>query len=304
VVSERTAALRAEPSPDPGLAASQPVKPPVAVGNRALARAAGSLPALAGRGLRADSAVLARAAVRRRALMRATKVQTSQGEFSVDNYNEFDSDSGNDTNKRCGVDIKITFKSPESLTSNKIGFVQVMKCVDGDGKPLLFANEKPRATDAKSGDAGWTVDRLKDRKWGYYGMDNDGTAAGNMGLGSRTSKDSATDAWMKDAVRLAREQGKTFSCTALTFAIDIEHGRYLGGVTWGYSVGTDGKVTKNTLAEADWTDAQRAAVAGWNAQSKLDDVTKRNDPDQQKLPEAPRAIGDFPVDPNAASMVG
>jgi hypothetical protein len=109
---------------------------------------------------------------------------------------------------------------------------------------------------------------------------------------------------MKDAVRLPREQGKTFSCTALTFAIDIEHGRYLGGVTWGYTVGTDGKVTKNTLAEADWTDAQRAAVAGWNAQAALHDDSKRNDPNQQTLPAAPRAIGDFPLDPNATSMVG
>ena len=237
-------------------------------------------------------------------LMRDTKVTTSQGEFSVENYNEFDSDSGNDTNKRCGVDIKLTFTSPESVKSTKIGFVQIMKCIDGDGKPLLFDNEKPRATDASSGDAGWTVDRLSGRKWGYYGMANDGSAQGNMGLGSRASKDTATSAWMTDAVRLARSQGKTFSCTALTFAIDIEHGTYLGGVTWGYSVATDGKVTKNTLGEADWTDAQRAAVSGWNAQSKLDDHAKRNDPDQQVLPGAPRAIGDFPVNPNPTSMVG
>jgi hypothetical protein len=285
----------------PDTSSPKAAAPPL--GNRAVARSVAQAAAQpAGRGLRPEGALIARLAQRRIQRV-ATKVQSSNGEFSIDNYTEVDDDKDNDTRKKCGVNIDVTFHPPEGIKSSKIAFVQMMKCLKGDGTPLLFSNESPRATDADSGDAGWAVDRLKDNKWGYYGMDDDGTAGGNLKLGSRTDKTTFVDAWMHDRISLTREAGKSGGCTAMTFAIDVEHGRYLGGFGWGYSVDTSGKVTKNKLEAVDMGEVQRAAIKGWNKQAKLEDTTKRNAPAQELLPEAPNPIGDFPYDPNATTKV-
>jgi hypothetical protein len=301
-MSERSLVPRTEQARQSSPAPPSPKAPAPPLGNRAVARSvarAGERPP--GRGLRPDGALLARLAIQRT----PTKVQSSNGEFSIDNYDEVDGDKDNDTRKKCGVNIDVTFHPPEGMKSSKIAFVQMMKCLKGDGTPLLFANESPRATDADSGDAGWAVDRLKDNKWGYYGMDDDGTAGGNLKLGSRTDKTTFVDAFMHDRISLTREAGKSGGCTAMTFAIDVEHGTYLGGFGWGYSVDTSGKVTKNKLQAVEMGDVQRAAIKGWNKQAKLDDTTKRNAADQELLPEAPKPMGDFNVpDPNAATQVG
>jgi hypothetical protein len=135
-------------------------------------------------------------------------------------------------------------------------------------------------------------------KQGYYGMEDNGTAGGNLKLGSRTDKDTSVDAFMHDRISLGRQAGKTAGCTAMTFAIDIEHGDYLGGFCWGYSVDASGKVTGNPLVAGEMGDVQRAAIKAWNAQAKNTDRTKRNAPDQQLLPED-RPLGDFNIDPNA-----
>jgi len=287
-----------EPHPEQP-AAPKPVPAP-ALSNRAVARSL-TPPAPAGRGLRPDAAIARLAASPRRAIARtATKIE-SYGTFSIDNYDPVDTDKDNDTTKSCGINIDVTYTPPPHIKSNKIGFVQMMKCLKGDGTPLLFENEKPRATDAKSGDEGWAVDRLAGKKQGYYGMEDSGAAGGNLKLGSRTDKDNAVDAFMHDRISLPRQAGKTAGCTAMTFAIDIEHGKYLGGFCWGYSVDASGKVTGNALVAGDMGEVQRAAIKAWNEQAKNKDAAKRNAPDQQLLPED-RPLGDFNVDPKIKTM--
>ena len=289
---ERSAATPSRQAPRSPRTASRPST--ASAGNRAVARCAARAAKLPpGRGATGATA-------RRRLLRAATKVQ-SYGEFSIDNYDPVDTDKDNDTTKTCGINIDVTYTSPESIRSNKIGFVQMMKCLKGDGTPLLFANEVARATDAKSGDEGWAVDRLKGMKWGYYGMEDTGLAGSNLKLGSRTDKTTSTDAFMHDKIQLGREAGKTAGCTAMTFAIDIEHGNYLGGFSWGYSVSADGKVTANTLGPAVMGKVQYAAIRGWNTQAELKDATKRNAPSQELLPTAEPPVGDFPYDPNAVT---
>jgi hypothetical protein len=289
---------------DPPKGARSAAAPP-ALGNRAVARSVAKAPGRPrGRGMTPESALVARVSAGRQLMRTPKKVSTSAGEFSIDNYDPVDTDKDNDTSKTCGINIDVTYTPPDNLKSTKIGFVQMMKCLKGDGTPLLFANETPRATTAESGDAGWAVDRLKDMKWGYYGMEDTGTAGGNLTLGSRTDKNTFTAAFMHDQINLGRDQGKTAGCTAMTFAIDIEHGKYLGGFSWGYSVDASGKVTANDLGEADMGAVQRAAIAGWNAQAAME-AAKRNAPDQQVLPTPPLPMGDFPLrDPNATTGVG
>jgi hypothetical protein len=295
---DRSVAPKSKPSRDePSPQKAAPAAPQL--GNRAVARQVVKVPAPQGRGLRPDGSLVARLATAgRRVLARAPKKIESYGTFEIDNYDPVDDDKDNDTAKSCGINIDVTYTPPPHIKSNKIGFVQMMKCLKGDGTPLLFDNEVPRATDAASGDAGWAVDRLKANKWGYYGMKDTGAAGGNLKLGSRTDKDNKVDAWMHDRISLPRQAGKTAGCTAMTFAIDIEHGKYLGGFGWGYSVDASGKVTGNELKAVELGAVQEAAIKAWNKQAQLEDVTKRNAPDQELLPEA-RPLGDWNFDPNA-----
>lgn len=232
-------------------------------------------------------------------------LKSNGGEFKVTPYSEHDGDPGNDTSKTCGVDVDITFTPAETVRSNKISFVQVMKCTKGDGKPLLFDNEKPRATgkdEAGGGDAdeGYCVDRLAGRKSANYGENNDGTAASTTIFGSRTDKTTHTDAWMHDAVRLPRASGKTFSCDATAFALDNTNGKYLGGVKWGYDVDAKGKVTKRAASIGSMGDpagVHAKALEKWNEQAQNKDTSKRNHADQKKVPVPPKKeqLGDFPL---------
>jgi hypothetical protein len=168
-----------------------------------------------------------------------------------------------------------------------------MSCVGADGKPLLFSNEAPRATTGDPSEAGWVVDRAAGKKFGFYGMADDGTGSDLLTLGSRTDDSAATDAKMNDTIRITRKAGESGGCTARTFAIDIEHGDYLGGFAWGYNVGRDGTVTTLDLTAADMGGAQRAVIKGWNTQAGLDDASKKNAADQQTLPAAHAPYGDY-----------
>ena len=266
--------------------ASSPAPP---VGNRELARAVSELPARPrGRGLTSDRGVLARQIARtsaaRRQIARLThKVTTTQGEFTIDNY-DLHEDAAGDVQKKCGINIDVKFESPTSLRSNKIGFVQVMK-VTKDGTPYLFGNEKPRATGTGSGDEGWTVDRLSGKTQGYYGMNDDLNASNtNYWAGTRTDDTTATDAKMHDKVSLSRSPAQEIDCQAMTYAVDIEHGVYLGGFSWGWSIDKAGTLAAKAVASAAMGDTQRAAIVGWNKQAALSDTAKRNAAGQAKLP--------------------
>ena len=112
-------------------------------------------------------------------------------------------------------------------------------------------------------------------------------SAANMTFGSRTNATTHVDAWMYDRTNLPRKAGKTFTCDAHLYAVDIEHSGYLGAIKWGYQIAADGKVTKNALvmsSEGAPTGFQRRAVEKWNEQSDLDDDDKKNHADQVKLP--------------------
>jgi len=255
-----------------------------AAGNRALARAAtqhaAALPS--GRGLTANRSILAHAAAPRQLMRLVAKLPTNKGEFTIDTYDLHENDNG-DTAKRCGLEIEATFESPFWLRSSKIGFVQVMK-VTKNGVPYLFTNEVNRQTNVGSGDAGWVVDRVGGKKWGFYGMNDDETPGGNMRLGMRTDS-AATDAYLYDKVGLSRAVGMTIDCTAMSFAVDIEHGKYLGGFSWGWSIDAAGTMTAKRPAVAQMGDVQIAAIKGWNAQAALANVPDRNAPGQELLPE-------------------
>jgi hypothetical protein len=212
--------------------------------------------------------------------------KTNGGTFVFTKYDAYDGDPGNDTKKSCGIDLTITFTPNEKLRSKKISFVQIMKAEKG-GTPYLFPNEKPRATTAKDGDAGWAVDRVAGQKNADYQIGNDGKEVPGWGqIGHRKSKTNVRDATLEDTVRLPRDAGQTFKVQATSFTLDKSHGKYLGGVSWGYEVDAAGKVTK--AAEAIQSmgapgGIQKKALKRWNKQAKLKDKSKRNHKNQKKI---------------------
>ena len=219
------------------------------------------------RGLTSDRAALAQQLARtstpRRRIARLTHtVTTKQGEFTIDNYDLHETAAG-DVQKRCGINIDVKYESPTSLRSTQIGFVQVMK-VTKDGTPYLFSNEKPRATKEFSFDEGWTVDRVAGKTRGFYGMNDDLTASGtNYWSGSRTDDTTATDAKMHDKVGLNRAPGQEIDCQAMTYAVDIEHGTYLGGFSWGWSIDAAGTLAAKPVPRPRWaTPSARRSSAG------------------------------------------
>ena len=212
-------------------------------------------------------------------------IENGDAKFNVDPYEEVDADNGKDTARNVGVKIDIKYSSAETYTSDKIGFIQTMKALD-DGKPYLFENEKARATVAAEGEAGWALDRLKDKKSPIYAQENSGSAGGNTKFGSRSSKTTFKDATMHDEVALPRSAGKTFEIEAVTFAFDETNSKYLGGVSWGFNTDTKGKTTKKAAALKETgnpTGVQKAALKKWNEQADLKDAAKKNAADQVKV---------------------
>jgi hypothetical protein len=212
------------------------------------------------------------------------KALTSNGgEFVMTGYNAYDGDPGKDTTKDVGVDLTITFTPAKALRSDEITFVQIMKTVKGSA-PYLFPNEKPRATTAAQGDAGWAVDQTAAHKHADYQMDNAGKEEPDFGqFGYRKSDTDARDAVLQDTMRLPRDAGKTFKVQATSFALDKTNSKYLGGVSWGIDVNAKGVVTKKAAAiqsKGAPAGIQKAALRQWNAQAKNKDVSKRNDPNQ------------------------
>lgn len=222
------------------------------------------------------------------ALQRCTSpgLKTSSGKFGVSSYTEVDEDPGKDSTKRCGAAIDLSFTPNDTVVSNKIGFVQMMKALRA-GKPRLFPNEQRRATTAADKDEGWAVDRLAGMKSPHYGESNTGAGGSTMSFGSRTAGGAVTDATMNDRIALTRSPGETFDTTAATFALDIEHGTYLGALGWGYEVSSAGAVTKKALGVVETgapTGIHRRALELWNDQAADPDPAKRNAPNQEKVP--------------------
>lgn len=211
---------------------------------------------------------------------------SDSGEFVMTRYIAYDGDPGKDTNKDCGVDLTITFTPAKAVRSDQITFVQIMKTEKG-GAAYLFPNEKPRATTAAQGDAGWAVDQTPAHKNADYQMDNAGKEEPDFGqFGHRKSDVDVRDAVLMDIMRLPRDAGKTFKVQATSFALDKTSSKYLGGVSWGIDVDAKGVVTKKAAAiqsKGSPAGIQKSALEQWNAQAKNADVSKRNDPNQVEI---------------------
>jgi hypothetical protein len=139
----------------------------------------------------------------------------------------------------------------------------------------------------------WAIDRIEDRRFGFYGYGNRGTASGDPGTRSAPvgggnirpgSSNPRQDMHYFDGPQ-TRLRGVTFEFeTAIVARTGPQAGLVYSVVTWGFQVAADGTVTHRPVATTDRISATfTASREAWNAQARGPRAS-RNDPRQVALP--------------------
>jgi hypothetical protein len=197
------------------------------------------------------------------------------GAFKVDQKNNDAPKAGDGYSS----DIKVSFSpNAKKVNSSEIAFVQNVRVIDkATGKSIdprdNFKNRKTKDE--------YTIDRLEDKKLGWYGYNNDGTESATISAGSAPSP-------VKDAVLTDRPQWSVpntswdFETTAIAKS-GTDAGKIYGAVTWGFAVDAANKLTSHKVAETVKPSTEfNDAVTAWNDQAAGPEA-KRNHPDQQAL---------------------
>ncbi len=177
-----------------------------------------------------------------------------------------------DTSNTNGIDMQVSFDfNPENCgsecTCNPVAYVQIVRTVDMESGIYIYpsSEKEDRATAA-----GWYIDRLEGRKWGYYGRNDDGSFASSLDPGSETEP-----AILFDSPR--RRQAEPWlaiwwQAVSVPACIQDTSGcsnRLLGYYFWSWLVDDAGTVSDPVHANA-WEPMQAdfdAAVGEWNAQA-------------------------------------
>jgi hypothetical protein len=186
----------------------------------------------------------------------------------------------NGANKNASYASEVNIKfAPEAsnVDASEIAFVQNVRTLDSANKPDEDRdNFKNRMTDE-----GFTIDRVDDRKFGYYGYNNDGTSAGNTSPGS--SPNPLKPATLYDKPSWNHPNTKWDFEAAVTAKAGADAGTIYGALSWGFDVDKDNKVTSHAPKHLDKQSGSfDKAVTKWNEQAKGDEH-KRNHKDQLEL---------------------
>ena len=175
--------------------------------------------------------------------------------------------------------VEITFSpNVKTVDSTEIAFVQNVRFVDtgtanSRDTRANFTNRRTKT--------GWTIDRVPDRKSGYYGYNNDGKPSGTITPGSAPTP--LKDASLRDTPSWNQPNTTWEFETAAIAKAGKDVGMNYGTLTWGFTVDKDNKLTaqkekSNVHASADFNDAVKA----WNTQAKGAEGD-RNHKDQEEL---------------------
>lgn len=167
-------------------------------------------------------------------------------------------------------------KCASPCTCEKIWFIQILRPIDVNTGEIIQphpAQQDRMVKDADPAMNGWAVDRIERRKFGYYGMKDDGTLDAPLKSGESMEFGSSTSpARMHDTI--ARGQlwkGKTVLVQGITIAVCIDETsackyHVLGMDHWDMNFYDDGRVdAPQHHAAADWeTFAAFLAIYEWN----------------------------------------
>ncbi len=183
--------------------------------------------------------------------------------------------NGANSSDTYSSDITISFvPNAATVNSPEIAFIQDVKVANSGGASIdPRDNFQNRLTDE-----GRTLDRLDNRKYAYYGYNNDGSTGSTMSPGSApTPLKSATltdkPSWSVPNTRW------TFETVAVAKSGAQANTQY-GAITWGFDVDGDNKLTSHAVKTSDKGSASfKKSIDAWNDQAN-GSVDDRNHPDQ------------------------
>jgi hypothetical protein len=155
-----------------------------------------------------------------------------------------------------------------SCTSNQIVYIQIVRVIDMTTGEFLAPGPQQQARIVTGNPTvaynGWSVDRLEDHNWGYYGRNNDGTFDSALTPGSSSSPATLIDTpggWPPET---------WFDAVDVPVCIDSDSScvnNLLGYYYWLYTEDSSG-VTGTPYSEigVDWMQtAVDLSIAKWNA---------------------------------------
>jgi hypothetical protein len=176
---------------------------------------------------------------------------------------------------RYDSEAKVVFHPKNKCDCDEIAYVQNTRTTD----TTTGAYYEPRSNfENRATKNGWTIDRIDQRKYGWYGYNNDGTPAGNVSPGNTNTDATLLD----DPGDSAVNQRWEFETCAICKK-GKDSGTAYGCITWGFTVDKDGNLTslKSGFGGGPSKDFN-SAVDSWNNQAK-GPADKRNDPGQVPL---------------------
>jgi hypothetical protein len=128
--------------------------------------------------------------------------------------------------------------------------------------------------------AGWTLDRIDQRSYGWYGYNNDGRPGGNVTPG-KTSP--LTPARLHDRPSDVRPSSTFEFETGAICRTGPHANQLLGAFTWGFDVDAANHLTSRATSDRNEPSTEfNEAVTHWNTQA-AGPAAARNDPAQRPL---------------------
>ena len=187
-------------------------------------------------------------------------------------------DGAKDPAKNFEYPFEVWFEPDAALVdADEIAWIQTVRNVSswGDNKSPYG---KKRMTDDHT-----KVDRLQGKEQGWYGMNDDQTAAGNLKIWKKGGTEKA--AYLYDAPSFPDGDRDFHFESAAVAKSGPDEGKVYATVTWGFKVDADLKVTaKDTKIFNKETVTLDKAVEMWNKQADMTDAADKNAAGQKKLP--------------------
>ncbi len=175
-------------------------------------------------------------------------------------------------------DVNITFDPDSNMHCDEIAFVQSVKF--SDAATHASVETIPNYVQRRTG-AGWTLDRIDQRQYGWYGYNNNGRPGGNVSPGRAPSP--RTPATLHDTPSDTRPNSvfEFETCAICRAGTDVN--KIYSCYHWGFNVDAANHLTSRPTTEAAGPSAEFSeSVKQWNVQAAGPAAT-RNDPSQQAL---------------------
>ncbi len=176
-------------------------------------------------------------------------------------------------------EVDLTFNPDrDTMNCSEIAFVQSLIFADATSGASVetIPNYVERATAA-----GWTLDRIEGRRFGWYGYNNDGRPSGTVSPGS--SPRPLRSATLHDTPRDVRPNSvfRFETCAICRTGTDVN--KVYSCYTWGFSVDAANHLTSLPNQESAAPSAEFSdSVRSWNLQA-AGPAARRNDPNQEPL---------------------